>query len=118
MSIPDLNPNSTQHSGSPKIVCSTPSALSYKESGFCYEIVNAKDIGSLVVRVYALNATNGSFHWYWQSPKGAPPEFVATTGQGMVYVVLSSGLYALRASDSTLVWHALANTWLAPPTFE
>lgn len=72
-----------------------------------------------LVRVYAVSVKDGSFQWYWSYPAGTAPGPVAVSS-GMLYVVaaLDNGVYALRASDGKLVWHALPNRWLGPLAVE
>jgi outer membrane protein assembly factor BamB len=63
-------------------------------------------------RLTAVSAADGSFRWSWQYPTSAFQGYLATTAPGMLYVV-ARGIDALQTSDGKMVWHALANTWLA-----
>lgn len=84
--------------------------------------LNMSSQSGLAARIYAVNAIDGSFRWYWQSPLDIYPGIVQAPAVGsyggMLYFALQKGVYALQVSDGKMVWRALSNKWLMPPIIE
>ena len=73
-----------------------------------------RSLNSPIERLNVISASNGSPRWSWRYPAGTFQDGMAT-GSGMLYVVAGTngGIYALRANDGKVAWHALPGVWLA-----
>ncbi len=63
--------------------------------------------------LYALNEQNGAVRWQYP----LRTQFNVLAANGILYIATdSSGTYALKASNATLLWHNLLNPMLAGDT--